>query len=239
MNNITGLFTDIYLPEKALIIYRSLKSEAAQVYVEAYDMDTNGCPINAHPLDTQESALLAQALDRNEELKRDFLTPKGLLPEKVLTINPSYNGYAIWYTLPQEVNLFFIKDLTIPNGKAKIPTLLWKATKEQLYVYALKTTKKPTDKTALYHAPFFNVHENGNVCMGTVDIEIESRCFLEDFIRQWETYFFDSYFSHLIGGHNSVSCNIVQLWQEQVNTNRSFPNEVLKKSNRTIKDLIR
>lgn len=239
MNNITALFQDIYLPEKAFIIYRSLKPEAAQIYVEAYDMDTNGRPINAHPLDIQESAILAQALDSSEELKRDFLKPKGLLPEKVLTINPSFNGYAMWYTPSQEVNLFFIKDLTIPCGKAKIPALLWKATKEQLYIYALKTVKKPTEKTALYHAPFFNVHENGNVCMGTVDIEIESRCFLEDFIRQWEAYFFDSNFSHLIGGHSSVNGNIVQLWQEQVNSNRDFPNEVLKKSNTTIKDLIK
>lgn len=239
MNNITALFQDIYLPEKALIVYRSLKPEAAQIYVEAYDMDCDGCPINAHPLDIQESAILAQALDSSEELKRDFLKPRGLLPEKVLTINPSFNGYAIWYTPPQEVNLFFAKDLTIPSGKAKVPAMLWKATRDQLYVYALKTARKPTEKTALYHAPFFNVHENGNVCMGTVAVEIERRCFLEDFISQWEGYFWGSYFSHLIGGHTPISCNIVQLWQQQVNSNRNFPIEVLTKSSRTIKDLIR
>jgi PRTRC genetic system protein B len=238
MNNITALFEDLYLPEKALIVYRSLNPETPQVYVESYDMDTNGCPVNAHPLDIAESVLLAQALDSSEELKRDFLTPKGLLPEKVLYINPAFNGYAIWYTPPQAVNLFFADNLSIPNGKAKVPAMLWKADKNKLYLYALKTAKKPNEKTPLYHAPFFNIREEDNVCMGTVDIAIDCKCCLEDFIRQWESYFFDSYFSHLIA-INPVSCNIVQLWQQQVGSDRDFPNEVLKKHSKTIKDLIR
>jgi PRTRC genetic system protein B len=238
MKNITALFADIYVPEKALVIYRSLKEGTAQVYVEAYDMDDNGFPINAHPLDIGESTLLAKALDSTEELKRDFLTPKGLLPEKVLTINTSCNGYAMWYTPPQEVDLLFVEKLSIPSGRAKIPAMLWKATREQLFVYALKTTNKPTEKTPLYHAPFFNVHENGNVCMGTVAIEIGSKCFLGDFITQWEQYFFNSFFSHLMDSHTPVNCNIVQLWQQQVSGNRDFPNSVLKRNKKTVKDLI-
>jgi hypothetical protein len=91
----------------------------------------------------------------------------------------------------------------------------------------------------LYHAPFFNLYENGNVCMGTVHVEIESSSCLEDFIRQWQSYFFNSYFSHHIGGHYPIEGNTIQLWQQQVNSNKAFPIDQLKKSAVIIKELIR
>ncbi len=75
--------------------------------------------------------------------------------------------------------------------------------------------------------------------MGTVNVEIETSTSLEDFISQWQHYFFGSYFSHLISGHNPVEKNMVQLWQKQVNDHLPFPVDVLKKSTRTIKNLIR
>lgn len=206
--------------------------------MESYDFDDNGCMINAHPLDEKESANLALALDQSEELNKGFLTPKGLLPKNVIRISNSYDSYAIWHTPAQEVNLFFADILGIPCGKAHVPALLWKASKTDLSLYALHTDKKPTVKTALSHALFFNIHTDGNVCMGTVDIEINNRCCLDDFIEQWKQYFFESYFSHLIGEHNPVSCNIIQLWQEQVNTGTQFPNEVLKPIGLTVKNIL-
>jgi PRTRC genetic system protein B len=239
MNNITSRFDEVYLPVKALVIYRSQQEEDAQIYVESYDMDDSGRPINAHPLDMQESAILAKALDSSDELQRDFLKPKKLLSENVLYINPSYDGCVVWHTPAQEADVLFVKELGIPNGKAKVPALLWKADKEHLHIYALKNNKRPVENTPLYYAPFFNMYEDGTVCMGTVNVEIEASTCLEDFISQWQHYFFGSYFSHLISGHKPVKNNIVQLWQEQVNRKQDFPNEVLIKSTRTIKDLIR
>ncbi len=239
MNNITSRFDEVYFPAKALIIYQSQQADSAQIYVEAYDMDDQGSPINAHPLEVQESAVLAQALDCSDELQRDFLKPKKLLSDNVLYINPAYDGSVIWHTPPQEINLLFVKELGIPCGKAHIPALLWKADKKSLYLYALKNGKRPNEKTLLYDAPFFNLYADGNVCMGTVNIEIEGSTCLENFISQWQEYFFNSYFSHLISGHNPLDTNIVQLWQQQLATQAPFPVEVLKKSRVTIKDLTR
>lgn len=239
MKNITHHLADIYIPQKAIIIYGNPENDNRQIYVEAYDIDNKGCPINAHPLDVQECAALANALDCSDELRRDFLKPKSLLPDNILYLNPSYEGFVLWHTQEQETDLFFTDGLGIPSGKAVVPLLLWKADRSQLQIYALKCGKKPTDSTPLYHAPFFNVHENGNVCMGTVDIAIDDDCRLEDFIAQWQHYFFGSYFSHLIGGHSPLQYNIVQLWQEQVSSHRPFPTELLTKHERTIKDLIR
>ena len=61
---------------------------------------------------------------------------------------------------------------------------------------------------------------------------------LEDFIQGWQEYFFNSYFSHLLDGYCPVSVNIVQLWQEQVNSKKKFPVEVLVNNNKTIKDIL-
>jgi PRTRC genetic system protein B len=189
MKNITPLFDDIYIARKAIIIYECQKKEDSDIYVEAYDMDSNSCPINAHPLDVQECARLARALDSSQEFNRNFLKPKGLLPENVVYINPAHDGCVIWETKAQQVNLCFSDSLAITSGKAKIPALLWKATKENLYIYALCGSRKLTERTTLFNAPFFNIHEDGLVCMGTVDVNIEQCSHLEDFISQWQRLF--------------------------------------------------
>jgi PRTRC genetic system protein B len=160
------------------------------------------------------------------------------MPEQVLHISTG-KGCAIWYTPACEVSLLFKKELAIPSGTACVPPLVWKADRERLHLYALRTDRRPSLRTALYHAPFFNLHGSGLVCMGTVAIDISSSCTLEDFMVQWQHYFYDSYFSHLIQEHNPVGCNIVQLWQEQVATDRKFPTDVLIKSPHTLNDLIR
>jgi PRTRC genetic system protein B len=237
MKNITDLFKQVYQPKKALVVYQSEEKEE-DIYIEAYDIGLNGKPINAHPLSALEMAGLAGCLNTSSELKQDFLKPRGLLPSHLLYINPRSDGYGVWYTPPQNADLLFVDDLNIPSGKAAIPALIWKADKNKLYVFAVKGSRKPDVKTGLYHAPFFNLYATGNVCMGTVDTDFSSITCLEDFIKGWQQYFFNSYFSHMITQVSPVEGNIVQLWQQLVNTGNPFPAEILKKNGKTVKDLI-
>lgn len=134
--------------------------------------------------------------------------------------------------------MYFIDILEIPNGTAEIPAMLWHANKQNLTVYALETNRRPTEKTPLYHAPFFNVYDSGNVCLGTVDVSIKNSASAEEFIQAWENYFFNSYFSHLINEHNPINGNCVNLWKDLIRTGKAFPTEVLKKTNRTLKNLL-
>jgi PRTRC genetic system protein B len=237
MKAISKMFGDIFMPQKALLIYRNMNDNAS-VYVEAYDLDEAGKPINAHPLSIDECTNLAEALDSTDALKKDFLISTGLLPEQILKVNPT-QGYAIWYTPPKEVDLLFKKELAIPCGKAKIPGMVWKADKNKLQVFTFKGTRRPSLKTTLYHAPFFNIYQDARVCMGTVDIALENCNCLEDFIGQWEDYFFNSYFSHVIQDVIVSKQNIIQLWQQQVNSGRPFPEDTLITANETIQNLIR
>ncbi len=228
----------LYHPKTALVFYEA-KGANTEVYVEYFDMDRNGSPINAHPLTVKEAQRLAKALDTAKEGSKAFLKPKGIIAANVLYTDPSENGFVMWFTKAACKNLFFIKGLGISNGMANVPALLWIASKEKLHIYALKSDRKPNENTPLYHAPFFNVYANGNVCMGTVDVNIKNSASLEEFITAWEAYFFNSYFSHLMQNHNPIQGNCVSLWKKLRKTGEPFPKDVLKETGRTIKNILR
>lgn len=235
MKNLTSPLQDIYLPAMALLMYEhQLKSSC---YIEAYDIAANGCPINARPLTITEAAEIATLLKTGSG-NNTFLRLGGLLPANVIYMDTSANGCVVWHTPPRKMQLFFINQLSIPCGKAWVPSLLWKASKTDLHIYALTGISRPNLKTPLYYAPFFNIYEDGRVCMGTVDTLITTNLSLEAFMKAWEKYFFNSYFSHMIGGVAPIQGNIVQLWQQQISTNRRFPQDCLKKHTLTIKRIL-
>ncbi len=239
MNTLTATFGELFVPRSALLIYTRKEDHNQEVYVEAFDIGRNGNPINAHPLSAAESNQLAKVLDVSGETSRNYLRPTGLLPKNVLHINPENNGYVIWHTPPQKVNLFFKSGLGIEDGRYPLPALLWKATKTKLYIYALKDGDELQLDMSLYQGPFFNIYNDGSVCMGTVDININEDSSLENFMADWQRYFFNSVFSHLIGQSSPVKGNIVQLYQSLADSNKKFPQKELLKSSKTLKNIIR
>lgn len=239
MKDITQDFGKLYHPTSALVFFQT-NERIKETYVEYFDMDKNGNPINAHPLTEKEAKTLVKALNTKtqKEKNKDFLKPKGILPTNILQINPSENGSVLWFTKSRKQQLYFTENLEISNGRAEVPAMLWFADKRSLKIFALSSNQRPTEKTPLFYAPFFNVYENGNVCMGTVDVHIQNSTSLEEFIKNWEDYFFNSYFSHLMNEHNPIKGNCVNLWKNLINVDKPFPKEALKKVNRTLKSLI-
>ncbi|MFD2289172.1 PRTRC system protein B [Pedobacter petrophilus] len=237
LNDISQNFGTLYHPKSALVFYETTGANA-DMYVEHFDMGRNGNPINAHPLTVKEANVLAKSLQTDEEKNKAFLKPKGILPTNILHINPSEKGTVLWYTKAQQRQLYFVNGLGIPNGKAQVPSMLWFANKNSLSVFALANDRRPTEKTLLHYAPFFNVYENGNVCMGTVNIDIQNSASVEEFIQAWENYFFNSYFSHLLGNYNPINGNCVTVWKDLIGSDKAFPKEVLKPNNKTLKNLL-
>jgi PRTRC genetic system protein B len=236
MNNITATFGEVYEPVSALLFYKSTISK--NTYVEAYDIGFNGNPINAHPLGLKEATTLAKALNNSKEFRRSFLKPKGLLPKNVLYINPDAEGFAVWHTPAMKADLFFEEKLHLPDARYALPPLIWKADKKKLQVFAWKGTAEPEAETELYAAPFFNIHKDAKVCMGTVDIQIEEDTCLEEFIEKWQRYFFHSKFSHLLLSHSPVKGNIIQLYQSLAGTKKKFPLGVLVPNGKTLKNIL-
>ena len=237
-NDITASFGTLYHPKSALVFYET-KGATTDVYVEHFDMDKNGNPINAHPLTVKEAKVLARALQTEKDKDNAFLKSNGILPTNILYINPNTDkGAVLWYTKAQRQQLYFVSGLDIPNGMAYVPPMIWYANKNSLSVFALASDRRPTEKTPLYFAPFFNSYEDGKVCMGSVNISIKNSASVEDFIKAWEDYFFNSYFSHLLGRNSPIKGNCVNLWKELIKTGKPFPKEVLKKNNKTLKNLL-
>ena len=238
-NDITASFGTLYHPKSALVFYET-KGATTDVYVEHFDMDKNGNPINAHPLTVKEAKVLARALQTEKDKDNAFLKSNGILPTNILYINPNTDkGAVLWYTKAQRQQLYFVSGLDIPNGMAYVPPMIWYANKNSLSVFALASDRRPTEKTPLYFAPFFNSYEDGKVCMGSVNISIKNSASVEDFIKAWEVYFFNSYFSHLINEHNPIKGNIVSLWKNLIGTDKPFPKEVLIKNHLTLKNLLK
>jgi PRTRC genetic system protein B len=242
--NITNNFSHTYTPFKALLIYAKSKTDGDnyygtdEVYVESYDIGKSGRPVNAHPLSAKESILLGDILKSGQDAENTFLKCRGIIPQNVLAINTEKEGYAVWYTPPMERHLFFIESLGIPSVPVKIPAMIWKAGRESLHLFAVKGSRKPNLQSLLHHAPYFNMHPDGRVCMGSVRINIEPDTCLEDFMSVWERYFFNSYFSHTIDGGSKVAVNIVQIWQEQGRTGQKFPEAHLVKTNLTLQRIL-
>lgn len=186
----------------------------------------------------REATVLAKSLETDKEKNKAFLKPKGILPTNILHINPSEKGTVLWYTKAQQKQLYFVNDLGIPNGTAQVPPMLWLASKSSLTVFALSSDRRPTEKTPLHYAPFFNIYEDGKVCMGTVNLDIKNSASVEEFIQAWESYFFNSYFSHLLGRNRPIKGNCVAVWKDLMGKDKPFPKEVLKKNNKTLKNLL-
>jgi PRTRC genetic system protein B len=240
MNNITETFGNLFHPVGALLIYKADKEmNNSGVYVEAYDIGVRGNPINAHPLSVRESMALAKALDVSQELGRSFLRPKGLMPTEVLHINPDNNGFVVWQTPAMNANLFFKGELCLPDGSYPIPAMIWKADREKLSVFAFKDKDSLSPDTPLYDAPYFNLYDDGKVCMGDVRISFKEVSCLEEFMERWQQYFFNSKFSHLIKTRSPVKGSIIQLYQSLAGKKRKFPQSSLMKNSYTLKKLIR
>ena len=237
MKDITQDFGTLYYPKSALVLYQNT-GKGNDTYVEHFDMDKNGMPVNAHPLTVQEANRLAKALKTAKEEKDPLLKPQGIIGSHILHFDPNANK-VVWFTKAMQRELYFTESLGIPKGIASIPPMLWIANRNGLAAFALKGDRRPTEKTKLYNAPFFNVYEDGNVCMGTVDFRIKKTASLEEFINQWEGFFFNSYFSHLMQDYNPIKGNCVSLWENLIAKGEAFPMEVLTKSNVTLKNILR
>lgn len=149
VKDMTQNFGTLYYPKSALVFYEAKGTDTA-TYVEHFDMDSNGNPINAHPLTVREAGVLAKALQTEDEKNQAFLKPKGILPTNILHINPSAEkGTVLWYTKAQQRQLYFVESLGIPNGKAQVPPMLWKASKSNLTLFALASDRRPTEKNAI------------------------------------------------------------------------------------------
>jgi PRTRC genetic system protein B len=135
------------------------------------------------------------------------------------------------------------RKLTVENGGDKhvilrfpIPPLVFVGWGVDYSVFAVKSRPKVAN-ARLYHAPFPNVHPNGNICSGTVAFP---SCTTET-IHEAARLFLESNFNHDLssGKCRSYRQNVVKLWRVLAHEKaRRFPGDELLDANKTIGDLL-
>jgi PRTRC genetic system protein B len=244
------MFTRQYRLAKALMIYELQPDQyqdsdpygqpkTPRYYIEAHDIirTRGGQPQLAagKALTTRTIKALAQSLLKDHLFPREGL---GLLPERVLAYSPVTNGLAWWRPAgPQR--LLFHSGLNIPSAVYPCPALLFSQKNSTLSVYALKGNQRPTAETPLCAAPFFNVFNTHNVCMGNVRLP-DANIPVAQRIEAWENAFFNSEFTHTVAGAAPLKkLTLEQLWPSLAGKSK-FPVSHLKpiKHQGTVKEIL-
>lgn len=153
-------------------------------------------------------------------------------------------GRLIWWMPPQHRSLFFkesghVKGTFTGFGSCPLPGLVFMATENSLYVYAIKGKSEPTRETPLYQAPFFNVWSHGEVCSGNASRPSEGERSNPD---AWERFFFESNFTHPnFREKNRLTLGVdpIRFWRKQIEQpTKSFPERVLVEIGRKVDDLL-
>lgn len=197
-----------------------------------YPCDNKGDITNGELLKVATAKKIFETLNNIDLVHADFGFDD-LIPYNVLHFSKSEKK-VIWYSEPRKEALLFIEKLNMPEGIFPLPYLLWKLTDNGLSLWALK--ERPTTKqTILYHAPFLNINEKGEVCMGNTKFLTESKDYAL-IIKAVENAFFWSNFTHT--NHNHIlKTSIAAVYSKIVNT-ALFDNEELLKTGLTIDKIL-
>lgn len=214
-----------YVLKKALLIYRSKNGALCTVNNFIDGEIQPGAPITP--------SVLAELL---EEIKNDDSGKnKKLFRWQDPRLLASGGGEMLWYSPAVRREIFFScgnkKLMKISGMMFPFPALLFYARKGNLNVYCLKTSRRPTEKTKLWEAPFWNMNSAGKVCLPMVSRD--RTCSIDE----WENIFYNSAFSHAWGAKLKKG-KIENIFPKLVKKDAVFPLDLLQESNISIKNIM-
>lgn len=236
MNQRTDELMKTYKPEMTIVVYRDGQS----YYLEGHSVNENGELMEGKPL-LQET--IQGIVDVFFDERKNMSHVTGIIPENLMAFKllPGGNYRLVWYR-PAEVRVMhFSKELKINTGKTWVPAMLYVAEGGQLDVFALNTTNRPTEKNKLYKAPFFNVADDGSVCLGNAKVTKPSERTYSNLMKYWEDLFWLSEFTHLNGSDDKTATRLQPLWKKLLDSKAKLKwqdlNELKPYSHLTIKSI--
>jgi PRTRC genetic system protein B len=203
---------------EALLIYR----EGRRSFITRHDVHAQkqGPPVLgvAQPLTTAFVENLAESLGGSASAE--------VLSENILAKS---ERMIAWWTPRRRRQMFYEnsegKMQTLNGMPFPQPPLVWKVNHGGLFIRALAENKRPKAETKLAVAPFWNVSDDGSVCLGSMRCPGSASAAS---IEGWEKGFYESAFTHANvgrltrheGGHDA-------LWGELAGKRRPFPTESL------------
>lgn len=105
-------------------------------------------------------------------------------------------GMTAWFTPARTRHMIFDGAGIDLAGAAAQPAMMWVATTADLFVFALGADTRPTQGSAVFHAPHLNVWKGGRLCQGSAQRPTN----LDP--ASWEQMFYESAFTHPNDGAN-------------------------------------
>jgi PRTRC genetic system protein B len=161
-----------------------------------------------------------------------------LLPENILAKG---SRSIAWWTPAQRRHIFFQSR----EGKAKTlngkifphPPLVWVVSDKHLFLRALSENKRPTTSTKMAVAPYWNISDNGAVCVGSM--RNPNTCAVSS-IAEWENGFYESAFTHSNVGRSSRHKDGFEgLWGSLAGKRMPFPAKMLISLSQTLAQFLR
>lgn len=214
----------------ALLIYR--ENRRSFITWHTVTSQKQGPPV----LGPAQSLTSAFIEDLAESLSGGVLAE--FLPENVLA---KTDRMIAWWT-PRCVRRMFFEN---SEGKAQIlngknfpqPPLVWRVAQGELKIRAICENRRPKADTALAVAPFWNLSDDGGVCLGSMRCPESASV---GSIDAWERGFYESAFTHANvgrltrheGGHDA-------LWAKLAARRHSFPIDSLIRLPQTLAQFVK
>ena len=213
----------------ALLIYR--EGRRSFITWHAVTAQKQGPPLlgPAQPLATAFVEDLAESLSGGATAE--------VLPESVLA---KTDRMIAWWT-PRRVHRMFFENA---EGKAQRlngklfpqPPLVWRVAHGDLKIRALSENKRPEAQTTLAVAPFWNLSDDGGVCLGSMRCPESGSV---GSIDAWEQGFYESAFTHAnVGRLTRVEGGHDALWAKLEGKRTVFPADALIRLPQTLAQFI-
>jgi PRTRC genetic system protein B len=164
--------------------------------------------------------------------------PVEFLPENVLVRTQES---VVWWTPASIRPMFYAKEKGVEleqlsGKKFPQPALIFRAQAGNLDVRAIAQDERPTPATRLYRAPYWNVSDHGDVCLGSTRVPREATV---DSLPRWEHAFFESEFTHSNASSKLTEHpgGFVGLWKSLIGK-KKFPAEHLADAKQTLAKFI-
>lgn len=215
------------VPRRAIIVYQNPGQYANDFYLEDREIkNSEGKYVFMAPVPLSHQAMrsIASSFIKKNALSMDF---GGLIANHLLLgINRPGVCAAMWYHPAETRKLNFSSHLKIKGQTAvQIPPILYLALNDNLYLFSLPDSSRPSGKTKLYNAPFFNIYVDGRVCLGTAPVgKIRSKTF-EGEAARFERAF---YMAEQNGGvGHPCKTSLAKLWNSLIQKKGPFPKKEL------------
>lgn len=241
MNILTETLCSDYTPLLLIAVYKNTANRhSADYYLESHTVNDSGQVLEGKPLqqETIENIVDVFYNKRNQRAEVSGMIPENLLHFKQL----EGKGYdMVWFRKSEQRKLLFAESLKITDGFANVPALIYRVKRGILNVYALNSSKRPDEKTALFIPPFHNVSSDGNVCLGSAKAKMDGIKTYQSIMKYWEDMFWLSKFSHITGNESPTKSNLNTLWKKLIKDNTikwADLDELIQIEDLTIKDIL-